>query len=323
MRGLNMRILLISRFYRNGQTTHILTLCETLKQQGHDVLLIMSRLNCTFYQSWLTSKGIRFYTHGDPLRLINSLRLWGPQIIHNHSAHTLAAALSLGDHLNAPVVTTVHYHEFIPQLLLCKQGAVIVISKEMLKAFRMRQSPVFFLENCVPIPPKPVCDKTRGKSALFLARVSKEKNENFRLMSQKLLDWGWEVESAGTWRFPGLKHWGWQVEVWPLLERATLVIGTGMAIREAMAAGCAAWVLGDYCGGLVTPCKIEAMRSANFSGRHAKKPFSAAAARLFLEHPDPEMLEALGSFGRNYALRHFSLQQMVRKLVKIYEYVLV
>lgn len=314
-----MRVVLITRFYRNGQTTHVLTLCAELKRQGHQVFLIISRLDCPNYASWLQTNAIPYSTHGDPLRLVEFLKKWQPDLIHNHSGHTLQASIALGEILQIPTLTTTHYLDFEPKELLAQQAAVVVISGEMQKLFRL-SVPTFAIENGIALPPEPK-PRQFTQQALFLAHVSAKKEENFVKMASSLLAWGWKVESAGNWRNPGVKYLGWVNNIWPLLERADLVIGTGRTIREGMSAGCATWVLGEYSDGLVTPGNVQALRKTNFSGRTQKKPFDQKKAGL-LQDPNDDLFRNLGLFGRRYACKNFAIENVVQNLSQIYAYIL-
>lgn len=317
-----MRILVMTRFYRNGQTTHVLDLCAELLELGHRVLLVLANLNDLVYLQRLKASGIPHLLTARPEALRKQLARWGPELIHNHSAHTLPAALILGQELNIPTLTTVHYLDFEPKQLLQKQAAVILISREMREDFGDLQVPCFVVENGVRLPRLRPRAKRWRQRALLLAQTTPEKQENFHQLSQCLLQWGWEVVSAGGGSFPGVRYLGWVHDVEPLLRGADLVVGTGRAIREGMAACCAAFVLGRYCDGLVTPENVEKLQTANFSGRAYRAPFCPAAAAASLAQPQPAYFQELGRFGRRYALQHFSSRKMALAVEEIYRSIL-
>lgn len=316
-----MKIILTTRFYRNGQTAHVTDLCTELMRRGRKVLLIITGLHDPAYLRWLKSKRIPFATASNPNQLKKYLRRtqFTPHIIHNHSSHTLELAAALSSHFNVPSVTTVHYLDFPRSELLTGQSAVIFISREMAEFFRDLAVPSYIVENGIPIPPSLRQNLPWRKEALFLAQVTAEKQENFRSMTESLLSWGWKVKSAGNWCYEGIACLGWVNETGPLLSRAKLVIGTGRAIREAMAWGVPAWVLGSYCDGLVTPANVAELETVNFSGRCSKKPFSPAEAEALLKIPSPQAMAALGAFGRERALKHYSIEKMVEKLTAVYQ----
>ena len=231
-----MRILVMTRFYRNGQTTHVLDLCVELLQLGHRVLLAIADLNDVVYLQWIKLEGIPHLLTANPDRLYRRLSKWQPDIIHNHSAHTLPTAIQLGRQLHIPTVSTVHYLDFAPRELLEEQQAVILISREMQARFADLRVPTFLVENGVRLGRLKPRSKRWRQLALILAQVTPDKRDNFLQLSQSLLNWGWDVLSAGNWQYPGVKYLGWTHEVTPLLKQANLVVGTGRAIREGMAA---------------------------------------------------------------------------------------
>lgn len=312
-----MRILIMTRFYKNGQTTHVVDLAEDLIRQGHQVILSFTQLHDPIYIQWLKKKGIPHIITFDPLRLQNHLKRWRPEIIHNHSVHTLKATVSLGRSLKIPTVTTVHYLDFAPRKVLEEQDAIILISEEMDAQFKSLGVPTFVVENGITIPTY-LQRKSWQKRALFLAQVTPEKEKNFSLMAQSLLNWGWSVQSAGNWRKKGVKHLGWVNDVNPLLKQVDLVIGTGRTIREGMAQGRVVWILGAYSDGIVTPDNVDLLRVTNFSGRKRRLNFSPDEAALELKEPCPERFQALGNFGRQYAVENFSISKMAKKIVSIY-----
>lgn len=307
----------MTRFYRNGQTTHVFDLCAELLQLGHRVLLALTELNDVVFLQRLKQEGIPHLLTSNGESLFKQISKWRPEIIHSHSAHTLPAAVQLGRQLDIPTVSTVHYLDFKPRDLLEEQAAVILISQEMRTHFADLPVPTFVVENGVRVERF----KTRGKRwrqlALILGQVTPEKRENFLELTQHLLRWGWEVYSTGDWPLPGVRHLGWIHDVAPLLKRANLVVGTGRAIREGMAAGCAAFVLGTHCDGLVTPENAARLRETNFSGRTFLAPFRLADAAC-LAQPDPQYLQDLGKFGRRYALQHFSSRRMAQLVEQVY-----
>lgn len=313
------RILLTTRYYLNGQTTHVFTLCSELLRQGHEILLVITHLDPFQYAPFLRQAKIPFTTNTDPERLLNLLKNWQPELIHNHSAHTLTLTLELGHQLQIPTLSTIHYLDFQPLELLEKQDAVIFISEEMKELFSNLTIPGYVIENGVPLPQGKVQNKPWEKNALFLAQVSTEKEKNFRAMAESLLAWGWNVTSAGNWRFPGVNYLGWVNNAELLLEQNNLLIGTGRAIREGMASACTCWILGEYSDGLLTPERIERLQKTNFSGRQTKSQFSPYDAAPFLQHPSPSVFQTLGDFGRSYARQHFSIKAMVEKLSLLYQ----
>ena len=313
-----MRILLMTRFYRSGQTTHVLDLCLELLQLGHRVLLAIADLNDVIFLQKLKQAAVPHLLTAKQDKLHRQLTRWKPEIIHNHSAHTLPVAVQLGRLLVIPTVSTVHYLDFEPRELLEEQTAVILISQEMRWHFADLRVPAFVVEWSARLAPLRTRAKRWRQLALLLGQETPEKRENFYQLSQHLILWGWEVLAAGNWQLPGVKTLGWVYDAAPFLRKANLVVGTGRAIREGMAAGCAAYVLGSYCDGLVTPENVEGLQTTNFSGRTQRQSFCPKSAANDLARPDPERFLELGRFGRRYALQHFSSGQMALAVEGVY-----
>ena len=283
------------------------------------MLLIMTDLHDPTYSRWLRKARISFITTSNQAKAVRYCSKWfaGPHIIHNHSSHTMALAKTLSSQLHIPTITTVHYLDFELMGSLASQDAVILISPEMDEVLGTLGPPTYIVENGVPLPL--LHRKAWRQQALFLAQVTPDKEDNFRRMTECLLSWDWNVHSAGNWKHKGVVQYGWVNRIYPLLAQSDLVLGTGRAVREAMIAGKPAWVLGTYSDGLVTSSNVEHLRKTNFSGRSSKQRFEASDAALHLKNPVPSILQALGSWGRRYAEQHFSIEDMTRKLIAIYE----
>src|SRR5690554_6288520 len=120
-----MNILLMTRFYLNGQTTHVFSLCQELHRQNHNPYLIASYLHDPSYIQALRTHNIPFSTTTRPLNTLEVLRKMKFSVIHAHSAHSLTAAIQLGRNLGIPVVATCHYLDYQALELLDKVQKVI------------------------------------------------------------------------------------------------------------------------------------------------------------------------------------------------------
>lgn len=316
-----MRILVTTRFYLNGQTTHVLALCQELTRQHHEVFLVIGGLDHPSYLLCLQELGIPYSRANEVMRLLPRLQVFKPEIIHNHSAHTLQSSLELGQTLGIPVVATCHYLDFEPRCLLEQTQTVMAISEEMKEQLNLGKVPVVVVENGVPIPPtRP--HPSHAKHAVFLARFSRSKQGNFQMAADSFRKHHWNISVVGNGRLSGVPCRGWRRDIFPELTRAALVVGTGRAIREGMAAGCAAIVLGEYCDGIVSQANVKALEYFNFSGRFSKIKPSPDQFETFLKELTPNHLRELGDFGRAYAVQHFSIQKMAAALLEVYHSVI-
>lgn len=110
------------------------------------------------------------------------------------------------------------------------------------------------------------------------------------------------------------------VDTAPLLQGADLVFSTGRGIREAMACGAAACVLGVKWDGLVTPESVERLKWHNFSGRALRHTPHPDTIRLTVRSlvAQPRRLWALKAFGPEYAARHWDARTMGRRTYRFY-----
>lgn len=312
---------MLTRFYLNGQTTHVLELSHSLQAMGHAVFLIVSRLDHPGYINWLREKRIAYSRTDRPLGLLAALKRGQFDVIHNHSAHTLASSLQLSNELQIPLTATCHYLDFEPMEMLERADAVVAISDEMAAHLPISPAMIRVVENGVPIPHH-VTLTGRPKKAVVLARMTPNRTEGYHSVVEELVRMGWEVTIAGNWRHPRARSIGWTQAPSKLLHQAQLVIGTGRAVREGMAAGCVGLVLGDYLDGVVTPNNVRKLRHANFSGRATKRKPTPAEIQRELSELSSTRLLSLMRFSRQYAKEHFDQKDMAIRHIQIYEEVL-
>ncbi|NLM39114.1 MAG: glycosyltransferase family 4 protein [Firmicutes bacterium] len=312
-----MRILILTRFYLNGQTTHVLELSHALRKKGHAVFLIISRLDHPGYAQWLKEKGIPFSRTHQPLAFLEMLQTMNFDLIHNHSSHTLDAGLQLSKRLRVPIAATCHYLDFEPLELLQRADAVVAISSEMAAQLPLVPEKLHIVENGVPIPHN-IDLAWRPKHAVFLSRSSPDRAAGYHTLIDILVEDGWQVTIAGNWRHPKARSLGWVQDPYPLLKNARMVVGTGRAIREGMAAGCVGFVLGDYLDGPVTPESVSSLRNTNFSGRSRRLTPSADNLTRELAQIQDSSFPSLMRFSRTYARQYFSVDSMAAALIEIY-----
>lgn len=87
-----------------------------------------------------------------------------------------------------------------------------------------------------------------------------------------------------------------------------------------MACGCAAFVLGAYFDGLVTPSNVDLLAECNFSGRATRR--RPTAGRLTVELLPllrrPDELTRLGRFGAEHAARAWDARAFARQTLETY-----
>ncbi len=316
-----MKILILTRFYLNGQSTHVFSLCNELKRQGHSPFLVITHLNDPEYILYLRHSGLP-YTTKDTLSYLRwYIKKYECDVIHSHSAHTLSIALELGQDLGIPVVATCHHLDFPNLAHLNSCTKVITISKEMQELLAINPRTSTVIENGIDTRLyRPQQTPYRSLTAVLLTRMSPQKEPGFILVSKMLIDHGWRVISLGNWhsrRLP-IEYKGWKTRIEQTINKAELVVGTGRAVREGMAAGCACLVLGNKCDGLVAPANVKLLQYYNFSGRATKMTPTHQTLHPFISQLTTERISELGLFGHRYANTHFLITSMVANTVKLY-----
>lgn len=323
-----MKILILTRFYLNGQTSHIMALCSELVRMRQKPYLVISNLDHPVYLQWLQKNNVPFTTKADSTFLESLVRKHGFHLIHTHSVHTMEIALKLGHQFSIPVVATCHYLDFEYLDLLAQADKVITISKEMYQSLNLPKTKTVMIENGIdttlfrpkklglskqPHVPKP--------SALIVTRMTSKKKQGYTKLVEVLLEHNWKVKSIGNWCPYGLgiTYTGWQVDLTNSIPQADLVIGTGRSIRKGMASGCAVMVLGDYLDGIVTPKNVELLREYNFSGRAGKRYADKSALTDEIDFLTFDTLVRLQTFGYQYGSKHFSQKKMVAAILGLYQ----
>lgn len=321
-----MRILMLTRFYLNGQTTHVITLCSQLRRFGHQPYLVMTNFHHPAYHQWLKHEQIPFSTQANPQFLNQLKHKYDFDLIHTHSAHTLELALNLGNQWQVPVVATCHYLDFQPLDVLAQADKIITISEEMQRSLPLPEEKTVMIENGVPIESSYRHKRRELRQALIVTRMTAQKEPGYGQLVHILLTHGWQVSSIGNWR-PykyGIPYSGWRVDLSSAYRAADLVIGTGRSVREGMAAGAAAMVLGDYLDGLVTEDNVTTLRYANFSGRATKRlPTYQALSEQVQKLTDPAVLQRLQHFSYEYARQHFDIKKVTSQIIDVYQACLV
>lgn len=311
-----MRILLASRFYLNGQTTHVLNLAKELKSLGHSVFLVLSYMNHSPTIEYLQKERIPFSANPNLERAL----VKGPPFdsIHTHSCHTILQALTLGSSHKLPVVASCHYLSFEPVNLLKKATQVVLISPEMKREMNLEQALV--VENGVVIPKQKSLQKRKSKLLVVIGQMTKGKLPALINLKHAVESWGGQLVFIGSShvRLP-IPHLPWQVDLSDVFLKQPYIVGTGRTIREGMAHGCTCIVLGETLDGILTPHTVEAFRRCNFSGRANNEEPSRENLLKLLTTLDSLSIEELGTFGQKYAREHFCSKVMAREIEKIYQ----
>lgn len=305
-----------------GIETHMATLAKELCRLGHKVRLLFPRI----VQGGLFADAAR---HGAILEAMDRAGIeklvsrGEADIVHAHSHRASELAVALAERFGVRAVTTVHSPG---QELPPPRGphAVIAVSDEISESLSRRGIAHVRIVNGVDLErfyPAPA-GRRRGQPlrVVYLGRVSPSKTAGMRALHEAAgRRQDVEVRYVADWAPHGSMSPSVAVE--NELRAADVALATGRGIREAMACGCAAMVLGAFWDGLVTPENVDRLERYNFSGRASRQrpasPSIAVAIRDLLS--DRHRLAALKAFGSELARRRWDAREMARRTAAVYE----
>lgn len=328
-----MRVLLLSRLFLSGQTTHVVSLARTLRRLGASVALVAAgRIHPQawhIYAPELSREGVDCVHLRTRAEIPETARRWAPDLLHCHSSDLLAAACDAGEALKVPVVYTCHGLGLRARLADLKRAAAIIavgprVQQELSRAGITAS---YLVGNGIDVEHFRPGRKERELAVAYVGRIDSSKRRGLLELAHAigvvprahLFVAGNEGVSA-----PRCTYLGWVRDVAPLLGRCHALFGTGRAIREGMAAGCVGFVLGQRYGGMVTPQAVRALLARpggfpSFSGLEGSYPDRRELARDLIRfwQDEPARLR-LAQWSREFACAHFSLAQVARQTVEIY-----
>ena len=327
--------MLTAAFFTSGQTAHVVHLARGLRRQGHGVDLLVTHAGSALrrarpYAQQLQAAGVRVL--GIPRQPVAADRLELPRqhydVVHVQSSWSFEHGRRLAARLNVPLVITCHglglnQPAYRPALEAAER--LICVGPRIAESLRPFREKVVVIGNGADLDLFRPGVREREFTILYAGRVDRWKRPGVLALCQAVDRLPEEVRFwvASNGRLPcrRAQHLGWVTGVHRLMSRAHVVIGTGCAIREGMAAGAACLVLGREYHGIVTPEFLDSMAFPDFSGlgRDQGAPSPATIYRdLSLLYRDGTLLQQLMEFGRQYAERHFSLDAMVGATLDVY-----
>lgn len=319
-----MRVLFLSGFYLSGQTTHAVELARALRALGHAVwFFTRGRAQLPawrIYEPALRCCGVETRRFDERLRLIDAAVELRPEVVHCHSSTLLNDAAEIGRRTGAPVVFTAHGVGVSRRALTRADWVIAVGPKVEAEVRRAGAGRVALIGNGVDLDRFSPGPKERTPTIAYVGRVDTAKRRGLAALVQAARRVGRLHVASNDWpQGSGVTAHGWLADVAPLLRRAHVVVGTGRAIREGMASGCVAIVLGSRYGGVVRPKSLPDGAFPSFPGDAGLPPDPALIQRdLVALFQNRARLEALARWSRKYAVRHFSLERMARRVAGVY-----
>ncbi|HHW09191.1 MAG TPA: glycosyltransferase family 4 protein [Firmicutes bacterium] len=329
-------VMLLATFFTSGQTTHVVDLCRAMRAAGHTVDLVVSQARhfpqtSEQYMKKLREAGVNVYEAEEPRALLDLIAARAPDIIHAHSSRDFHSAYLIKKTLGLPYVLTCHglgldggrYAKALNQA-----SCLICVGKRIENSMKFFHPPKVLMPNAVDLDQFRPGKKDEVFTILYAGRHDHYKEPG-------LIALGKAVERlSGSFRFLVAANrtaeahigrrgqfLGWVIDIARLMRRSHVVVGTGRAIREGMAAGNACLVLGWSYDGLVDEEWLAKSDYVDFSGRcnYPKPPAPADIYRdLMRLQKDKNLLANLQRRGRAYAEEHFCLKKCVEQTLEIY-----
>lgn len=324
-----MRVVLLARLFFSGQTTHTVELARELARQGHTVtLLTHGRCHLAAWGHacrWLPGEGVQCQRALDPDEAVAAGTAARPDVIHVHSPDLLGLARRIAGKTGAAVIFTAHGLGTTREPLVKEADRVIAVGprvyQELLLAGVER---VALIGNGVDTDRFRPGRKGPSLQIAYVARVDASKRRGlYELIEAVSMIPGARLVVASNERpaHPACTAVGWLWDVAPLLASSHVVVGTGRAIREGMAAGCVGLVLSQAYGGVVSPAALAHGQAGAlwFSGADGEAPSRQTLRRdLVRLAQDERHRRALSKWSREYACRHFSLRRMASEVTALY-----
>ena len=177
-----MRILLTSEFFLSGQSTHVLDLAIQLKQLGHQVTIIFTRIHTPLfnehYGPWIKQAGIKYYNTNNTTRIRQIIKGFKPSIIHCHSSTLFNLTQEMAKLRDIPFVVTCHglgfAHEKYKTALESAKG-IIAVKQFRLRNFASYEDKVVIIPNGVDIERFTPHEKEQQLIVYYAGRIDRSK----------------------------------------------------------------------------------------------------------------------------------------------------
>lgn len=327
--------MLTAAFFASGQTVHVVNLIRGLRRCGHEVDLMVTHPGVEEpsthpYARELKALGVRVRVI--PRHPAAAGRLpfpaQGYDLVHAQSSWSFEHGRRIASRLGVPLVITCHglgLDRPAYRPALAAAAHLICVGPRIAQSLSSFRKKVVIIGNGVDL--ELFRPGVRGPqfTILYAGRVDRWKRAGVVALCHAVdrLPDDIRLWVASNRRLPcrRAQHLGWVTDVNRYMARAHVVVGTGRAIREGLAAGAACVVLGREYHGLVTPDYVEGTEFPDFSGlgRNGGEPEPVAIRRdLMLLYRDRSLLQDLMAFGRRYATQHLGLDAMVAATLDVY-----
>lgn len=331
--GRPVRILMLSHYFPSGQMTHVFALARELARQGHDVHVVNGRVRTSRQWRYVRTLAgqVPCSVRLGAARLTALARRLRPHVIHAHSKRTFALGAWLSRRTGIPLIITCHARtlirpEYEPAFA---QACRIICPWETLAAeMGPRGGRTRVIPNGIDLEQFPFRERPPRATlrVLYLGRVDQLRRAGVEALCRAVLGLpGVELVLASDRPgAPWVQHVGWLANPAPWLADSDVVVGTGRAVLEGLATGCAALVLGEGWNGLLTPANAASLARDNFIGRAgAVRPTPDAIRHALVQlQQDAGLRRSLAVWGRRFVEERFDIRQVAAQTAGLYAEVL-
>lgn len=332
-RGEAVNVLHLNRFFYSGQTTHVFSLVREQQKQGINAVLVMdgypSLQAMVQYKDTMNELGAAIIKPEDSTALMRQIQGKKIHMIHAHSSLTYPLAASLAATLRIPFLVTCHRlglnrEQYSP--FFHNARFIICISPRIADTVREFAHKVYIIPNGVDLNEFTPATKGEPVKIALIARIdhTKQKGYNQFCNAADLLE-GVKFYVAAN-KNPDSKtaeYLGWTNRVAPLLSQTDIVVGTGRAILEGMAAGNAAMILGQTYQGILTPEKTGKQPFLDVSGLSGSDPcYRDIFHDLTKLLENRKYLLQLQKFGRQLVMKDFNNKAHTKRILELYRKIL-
>jgi glycosyltransferase involved in cell wall biosynthesis len=324
-----LKVLHLNRFFYSGQTTHVFSLVKEQQQQGHAAHLAIEgyppRKAFDVYKNTLERLNVKVTKPGDEATLARLIKKFRYDLIHAHSPLTFAMARKLSANFNIPYVITCHrlglnkeqYRTFL-------KGAAVLfcISPRVARSMHEFSEKIHVITNGVDLEEFKPTRKTEPVKIALVARIDTNKQAGYNHLCKAvgLLE---KVEFFVASNKPPdsrkAKYLGWTDQIAGLLSKTDIVVGTGRAIVEGLAAGNAGLVLGNTYQGVLATEKMESGEYLDLSGLAGIEPsYKDIFFDLSNLTQDRAYLRKLQAGGRKLAQEQYNIREICGYILHIY-----
>lgn len=327
-----MRVLLLNNFALNGQATHVFALGRELKRQGLSPHLLLPEFPEDYlkkYQEYLDYLGFNILATEDRRQVDQLMQKVKFDVIHAHSPLTYPLAYKLSDEYKIPYVLSCHglgIEGERYQKSLDAADHMICISQRVADSLAHYRDKISVIPNGIDTAEYAPGKKTLPVKILYAGRVDQYKRKGFMAFEKSLqlchassLPFEYYCASNVSSSYRGGKSLGWVPSIAPYANNTDIIVGTGRALLEGMAAGNAACILGRMWGGIVTPQSSTGSKYADLSGMSGKE---TCYRNIFFDLAklikNRRLLQQVQQFSRQYVVSHYNIRELTQKIVHIY-----